>query len=451
MTRMLVLSDHLHPDKEWLNIVMKGNVDVHRWIEFPNIPRLSDYEIVVLDMKIPVNNEYKGAFVGLCEETEILLRSGGVLVCLNYFTIPTEHTIHYDPSDSQLKNSDVIRFGTYDRLEINYDWIFNDAMLSKLNVAQTDAKLGESFLLISKEKVFSEYFKGVNEYHKTIDNIGSIEDEENNILGYRFYIGLARSVNAKVFAIAKVTKKPIACTINIRNGSLIFLPQSQAKPKAVISQLYTIGQSEYERNIEITEERPSPPEWLSRYKTRQELDLEGKIKELTETLEQRKLDHRKFEKIDVLLYGTGAFLEVAVQMVLEEMGCIVEKLEKGATIDLKARIGSMKFAIEITGVDNKIYKDSKKFAQILQYLPHKEENEKIVLLTNTYRHVDVEERADKENFTRTVLKIAKDNNFCLMTTVDLYFIWKDFLNGESSEKMLTEVFATKGNFKYPNS
>lgn len=447
MVRMLVLSDNLHAEKDWLDIVMHGNVDLHDWIEYPNIPRLSDYEIVVLDMKIPDDNEYSDAFLGLADEVGTSLVSGGVMICLNYFTLPTPKLVYYNPKESDLKRSDVIVHDGTHRKEINYDWM-QDRLLSRLGVAQTDAKAGKSFVLTSKDKEFAEYFKEVTEYHKTIENVSSVEDEEGNFLGYELCVDWQTSFDAKVIAIAKVTKKPIACTIDIVNGSLILLPQSQARPKTIISQLFVIGKSQFESNIERIEERPSPPEWLGEYKTKQELDLERKIEELSGELEKRQLEHKRFEKIDVLLYGTGTPLEVAVQTVLEEMGCSVEKLEKGATIDLRAQIDSMKFAIEITGVDDKIYKDSKKFAQILQYLPDKEENEKIVLLVNTYRHLNVQERADKENFTKTVVKIARDNNFCLMTAKDLYFMWGDFLDGESPKKMFEEIHSTRGQFRY---
>lgn len=448
MVRMLVLSTKLEVHQAWLNIVMKGNVDVHDWFEYPDIPRLSDYEIVVLDMEIPDDNNCGGAFLGLREETRMLLESGGVLVCLNYLTKPTDYKTNYNPDKSPLKRSDIIRTDRLSRREINYDWMFHLGLLSTLNVAQVDARIGTSFRLTSKDKIFTEYFKEVTEYHKTIDNVVSEEDKEGNFLGYAIHIPRWTSLNTRVVSVTKVTKKPIACIIEILNGSLIFLPQSQAKSQTIIGQLYAIGKSEYEKNIQRIEELPSPPEWLEEYKTKQELDLEKRIEKLVKELEQRKLEHKRFEKIDILLYGTGTPLELAVQKVLEEMGCNVKKQEKGATIDFKARIDSMKFAIEVTGVDDKINKNSKKFAQILQYLPHKEKNEKILLLVNTYRNMDVKERTKKENFTETVVKIAQDNEFCLMKTKDLYFMWKSFLNGEDPRKTLAQVFTAKGEFAY---
>jgi len=452
MVRMLVLSENLKIDEALLKVVMEANVDLCRWSEYPNIPRISDYEIVVLDLKIPNDNEYGHAFRGLRNETRILLESGGVMVCLNYFTIATNLKMYYHKGKSDLNESSIIiAEPTNWRWETNYDWFFHDNFLSKLNVAQTDAKIGRSFSLVSGDKIVAEYFKGVTEYHKTIDGVEPLRDEEGNVQGYQvsfFSGGYTKKFVSNVFAVTKVTKKPIACIVRIPKGSLIFLPQSHAKAMVMIGQLYLIGSSEYQRNIENIEERPSVPEWLSSYKTQQELDLEHEITDLTNTLQQRKLEQKRFEKIDVLLYGTGNPLEVAVQRALEEMGCTVEKLEEGATMDLKAQMDSMKFAIEVTGVDNKIHKDSKKFGQILQYLPHKEDYEKIVLLANTFRQKDVKERVGLQSFTGPVQKIARDNHFCLLTTIDLFSMWKEHLNGKSSKEPLSQLFSAEGVFKY---
>jgi len=444
MTRMLILSNRLLIEKNPL----EEKADIYGWHKFPNIPRLSDYEIAVLDMKIPAG-KYDGAFLGQRKEAQILLGAGGVLICLNYFTMRTNRRVYWS---SKSQHPAVIRvLGQNQRWEINYDWVFASYLLSSLNVAQLDAKTGKNIALESKDKLFADYFKGVVEYHKTVDNIYPETDEEGNFLGYKLYIiGYARHKHpdTRVIATAKVTNKPIACVVGVSKGSLIFLPQSEAKPEAIISQLYALGNSEYGKNIETIQEYPSPPEWLDKHKTEQELDSEQKIEDLTNELEQKRLEHRRFEKIDVLLYGTGTPLEVAVQKALEEMGCAVEKMEKGATIDLKAKINSMKLAIEITGVDDKIYKNSRKFGQILEYLPMQEEDEKIVLLANTHKDIDVEERIGRENFTKSVKRIAENNDFCLMTTMNLYLIWKDFLDGKSPKEILEGIYSAKGEFRY---
>lgn len=216
----------------------------------------------------------------------------------------------------------------------------------------------------------------------------------------------------------------------------------------MVSQLYKIGMAQYEKNLQNFVEFPKAPEWLTKYKIKQEVDLDQSIQKLESEIHELEIQHKNFDKIDALLYGTGESLESAVEVVLKDMGCSVEKLEKGATVDLKAHLNEMSFVLEVTGVDEKIYKDNKHFAQILQYLPYREEKERIVLLANTYRNKDVSERMGKEHFTKPVLELSRDNHFCIMTTCDLYFVWRDYKSGVAPEKLLAQIFRAEGEFKY---
>ena len=128
MTRMLVLSDKLHFQKDAIKLT--DNVDVYQWIKFPNIPRLSDYEVVVLDMSISTSNKYSGTFLGIKEEVKLLLKSGGVLICLNHFTrITTRITSLEDNYPARAFARPGYRY------EINYDWVPDISFLSATNVA----------------------------------------------------------------------------------------------------------------------------------------------------------------------------------------------------------------------------------------------------------------------------------------------------------------------------
>lgn len=154
-------------------------------------------------------------------------------------------------------------------------------------IAQPDAKLGKSFDLVSKDKIFADYFKEVTVYHKTINSVRSKEDETGKLLGHVFGgLYFPYETEIKVIAVARVTRKPIACVIDYSKGSLIFLPQSDAEPVKKISQLFEIGALEYERSVEKLEEHPSVPEWLDKHKTKPELDLEIEIRELTRDSKQ---------------------------------------------------------------------------------------------------------------------------------------------------------------------
>jgi DNA-binding Lrp family transcriptional regulator len=448
MVRMFILCEADSEELAAMRKAVKEKVDIYTWAEYPYIPRLSDYEIAVLDMDM--SKDYsRRCFIGLAKVVIELLNSGGVIICLNYFTVKTQAQVHSEDNDPHPAKIQAQRRTRY---EINYDWLaFDLELLSALNVAQLDARIGKNFDVITKEKAYTEYLKGVSQYHKTIGNIIPKEDDDGRIIGYKLYVSYNRDYDAKVMAVAHVTKQPVACSINYSKGSLVFLPATNGDEKTIIGQLLEIGTVEYEKNIQSIEEHLVAPEWLDKHKVKQELDVESEIHDIVAKLEAKKIEHKRFEAIDVLLYGTGTPLEDAVKKVLEEMGCSVEKTEEGATIDLKARMNSMKFAIEITGVDDKIYKDSNKFGQILQYLPLQEENEKIVLLANTYRSTDIKERIGKEHFTEPVIQIAKNNHFCLMTTADLYLMWRGFLNGKHSKEMLAQVFSVDGEFKYSST
>jgi hypothetical protein len=443
MVKMLVLSDRINLPRGATHALEK-DVEGYAWIEYPNIPRLSDYEVVVLDMKTPVVNEYNGAFIGQRGEATTLLNSGGVIICLNYFT--TRTGLELDCT-AEAEHSGQVMIGHHQRCEINYDWIENTRVLTSTNIANKGAKVGRNFVVLSKDHNYLQYFKGVTDYHKTIENVTPRCDEKEHLLGYDLWLSGQTQLPTSILAIAKVSQRPIACQIDYFDGSLIFLPQSDSELEMVVDQLYEIGKSAYEQNLQRTHRAEPTPEWLVNRKTKQELDLENQITELEIKLEQKKTEHRRFDDIDLLLYGTGTELEDAVQRCLEELSFDVQKTEKGATIDFNAKTDFAKFAIEVTGVNGEILKDNKKFAQILQYLPNKDDDEKIVLLANTYRQIDDNERAGKENFTKPVQRIAVDNRFCLMTTLDLFLIWKDFLNAKSPEKAIAKIFSTEGEYR----
>lgn len=443
MVKMLVLSDRLLQEGAMKQSFGK-DVELYPWIVFPNIPRLSDYEIAVLDMQIPESNDCKGAFLGLKNEVNTLFDSGGVVICLNYFTVTTPFKVK---CVSDYDYPAIVRAGIVTRFEINYDWIPLN-LLYRTGIADLEAKIGKHFDILSRDKNILEYFKGVDEYHKTVDSVELEHDKKGNLLRYYLLIDDQSRPSLRPFAVSKVSRQPIACQIDISEGSLVFLPQSKLEPTTVIAQLFEIGKSEYQGGLNRADKTQLPPDWLHKYKTEQELDLEKEIGELEERLEQNRDELERFNQIDLLLYGTGSALENAVQRTLEEMSFDVQKTEKGATIDFKVKIDSAKFAIEVTGVDGEILKDNKKFGQILSYLPNKEDDEKIILLANTHRMTDLTERSKKESFTLPVQKLAKDNHFCLMTTADLFLIWKDSLNGKSTKKAIATILKAEGEYKY---
>lgn len=428
MVKMLVISDIIKQKEiEWKKSTDISNVEIFSWSS--ETPRISDYEIVILDMNVSYN---KADFFNKRDDVYRLLNSGGVIICLTFFNKSMERELI---------------FRNYHH-ETNYDWL-NDSDQIRLGIWK-DEGLGKNILITTKNQLVKSFLEGVNEYHKTINGI-SYYDEKTKIPYISFDVN--KNYRFDIFAINKVTKEPVACAIQYNRGSLIFLPQNSdinnyGFALIVVNNLYDIGKEFYEKNLENIGTTSEVPIWINKYISNQEIDLEIKIKRNEEDLEKLRYEHKRFEIIDFLLYGYNKQLEKSVKKVFEEFGCEVEETEEGATIDLKIRYTekNFKFAIEVTGIKDKLFKDNSKFGQILQYIPHKEDDEKIVLIVNTYRDKDFAER-DKENFTSHVLDIANSNKFCLMTTADIFNLWKDCIDGKKSkEEILKSIFETNGEY-----
>lgn len=429
MVKMLVISDIIKQKEiEWKKSTDISNVDIFSWSSVT--PRISDYEIVVLDMNASYN---KADFFNKRDDVYRLLNSGGVIICLTFF--------------NKLMDRELI-FRNYNR-ETNYDWL-NDSDQIRLGLYK-DEGLGKNILITTKNQFVKSFLEGVNEYHKTISGI-SYYDEKTKTSYANF--GVDKNYRFDIFAINKVTKEPIACAIRYERGSLIFLPQNShinnfGFTLIVVNNLYDIGKEIYEKNLENMGTSSEVPVWINKYISNQERDLQTKIKRNEEDLENFRYEHKRFEIINFLLYGYNKQLEKSVKKVFEELGCEVEEMEEGATIDLKVRYPekNYRFAIEVTGSKDKLFKDTNKFGQILQYIPHKEADEKIVLIVNTYRDKDLVDRG-KESFTSHVLDIANNNKFCLITTVDLFNLWKEWIEGKKNkEEILKSIFETNGEYR----
>jgi len=143
---MLVISDTIKRKiKEYATTEFFLNVDTFTWKE--NVPRLTDYEIVVLDMKAPKIN---WAFIEQRDYAQNLLEHAGVIICLTYHTIETggsEGAEH----------------------ETNYSWL-NGKQRTYLSILENTG-MGRNIRITSRNKLISKYLEDVTVYHKTIGDI----------------------------------------------------------------------------------------------------------------------------------------------------------------------------------------------------------------------------------------------------------------------------------------
>lgn len=185
------------------------------------------------------------------------------------------------------------------------------------------------------------------------------------------------------------------------------------------------------------------PSWLDKYKPKKLIEIEKNIKNLTS-------EKQDLSSYLLLLYSSGDTLENVVKKTLESFGLIVEKTRKGSTIDLIAYTEDKNkiFGIEVTGTSHGIRKNNPKLTQIMTFDMQKEDKEKPILLANTYKDLDPEERRGKEHFTKQVIEYLEPHGILLITTFDLYNLWLQMYEGKLSKKEIIEkLYNQKGIFK----
>lgn len=96
----------------------------------------------------------------------------------------------------------------------------------------------------------------------------------------------------------------------------------------------------------------------------------------------------------------------------------------------------------------KINNKDRKVGQAITYAGEKQENEKIILLANTYREQAVSARP-KESFTPQAIKIVVPFDVCLVTGVALHNYWKAIIEGrKTKDDVISILRQTTGVLEY---
>lgn len=163
----------------------------------------------------------------------------------------------------------------------------------------------------------------------------------------------------------------------------------------------------------------------------------------------------EFDLLAYSLYGSGDALEESVCSLLTQIGLQVERQSTGANIDLKAKHHalSLGFAIEVTGTKGTIQKDSNKIAQAWQYLKDREgtseEDDRLMIVANTEIHLEPSNRA-KPSYSQPVIRLLGANKVLLITTLQLYDLWKSVHEGQrTSEEVVRDMHGKQGLYEYP--
>ena len=225
-------------------------------------------------------------------------------------------------------------------------------------------------------------------------------------------------------AVVDDTEIVVGLEHQVENGTLVILPPPNldhnhylmAMPRLIKVALRYYDRSQ--RRIPVGD----TPEWLDAYLVPHAKELNDQINKLTDEKE-------KYDRIAYVLYGTEDELETSVALLLKELGLEVEKQPRGANVDLKARSPKLNtgFAVEVTGTKDVIHKDSRKVVQAWQYLNDRvgtaEEKDRLIIVANTQYHLDPKKR-NRESYTPDITKLLGDNGVLMITTLQLYELWK---------------------------
>jgi len=248
-------------------------------------------------------------------------------------------------------------------------------------------------------------------------------------------------------AVVDDTEIVVGLEHQVNNGTLVILPPPNLDPDnyhMAMSRLLEVARRYYDRS-----QRHIPigdtPEWLDAYLVPHAKELNDKISKLTDEKE-------KYDRIAYVLYGTEYELETSVALLLKEFGLDIEKQPRSANVDLKARSPKLNtgFALEVTGTKDVIHKDSRKVAQAWQYLSDRvgtaEQKDRLVIVANTQYHLDPKKRK-RESYTPDIAKLLGDNGVLMITTLQLYELWKVVYEGSrSADDVVQELHGNYGLF-----
>lgn len=234
----------------------------------------------------------------------------------------------------------------------------------------------------------------------------------------------------------------------VGNGVLVILPPpsfSDDTSDQMMARLLAVAGRYYERSLRRVSLEDAP-DWVDDY-------LVLRAKELADQTKKIADEKERYDRIAYVLYGTNTELEDSVAALLTELGLEVQPQPPGANIDLKAKHPNMdvRFAIEVTGTKDVIHKDSNKSVQAWQYITDRqgtpEEKDRLIIVANTQCHLDPRQRR-RDAYTLDTVKLLGRNEVLLITTPQLYELWKAVHEGRRApDDVIRELYDNFGLFK----
>ncbi|MBA7610860.1 hypothetical protein ES703_18074 [subsurface metagenome] len=448
------------------NILIIGSysaegVDSFSW--WQELPNLSDYDTVILDttkiytywalggrLKDSVYYDYS---ISNINEQDERIASNLELVKKKLLEI-----IEFDVSIFAIYSPNI----SVDYDDRSYKGDVSDIDTNGWCPISIDVVREKGKTILVKDNSYEEYFKHFKnkgwEYYFRIDTLDSSELEEYLEPKWKAYHTL------KFLAINKV-EKPIAIKFtpylcpweDEKHNSWIF---SAGKPRGNLILLPTndiYHTSHLIENLLLSgktlEETPRPL-WVNKIEIPGSIPLKSeivKLKQERDSLEsnikgqESALD--KLENHKRLLYATGPELQDICKLTLEEIGAKTKPSD--VTDEFMIEINGKEALIEVKGNTKSITKDdlSQLIADLAQQIRVSESPNIIkgILVGNAWRELPLDERSNKDIFTRHVVKYAEAQNIGLLSTVELFNAYCRVLEEtKQKQEILDRVINSKG-------
>jgi len=423
-----------------LSIGISGysNDEIEIILDVTHVPSLFDYDIVIVDLNAICETRYNyddweyiqltstqaRKFIELSnrlqKDAAILLEKGGVIICLVTPIIGLKYEVT----------------GGYD-VKTNYEWI---PIRTKNGSIKSTLKRGTGTGIKDlKKSPFEQYLNAEPKWVGYFDELDSLLPVK-----YIFKELNAERENKLDFEILAKNEgnKPIAFSVNVGKGKLVFLPLSlHEKFPDILIQCAT-------KSISKHKGLP-PPKWITRCQTPGEKELQNSMEKTIKKLQEVEKEKQDIEKklnentiIKKLLYEQDEELESAVKIAFEELGITMKK--KGSK-DWIAKADGKEAVVEVTGQKASI--DVTKLSQLVRYRVEEEgesKDKKVAILAGNH-FIDTEPEKRGEPFTEEAVNRANALSIVLLPTTELYYaLCKLRENKITAEEIRKKLFSTIG-------
>jgi hypothetical protein len=153
-------------------------------------------------------------------------------------------------------------------------------------------------------------------------------------------------------------------------------------------------------------------------------ELPPEYEETVREIDRLQQSERRLRRMAGLLWETGEPLNKLVRDAFREVGFKTELTPDGETYDVTVDLSQGRLLIEVTGLEGNITKASKKIAQVLHARTIARSDDRVGIVVNVYRERAIGERTTLEVASREALELLVGLNAFIVTTPDLFQLWK---------------------------